>query len=1034
MTNGSAAPAGADQRFDVFLSVAGPDRPAVRALRTALSSAGLRVFLDEENIQPYQPITAEIEGALRNSRTLLAYYSRHFTSRPACQYELMAAFLAGHREGDPTRRIMVVNPHEEVDHLLPVELAEDKFDRLPAPYDAVSMARVVARIKAKVVGVEGYIGGVRSVEAPRWYGRIPGAYEFIGRYRELWAVHSALHRHEFGLTQNVSSGAVAVLSGLPGIGKSELAAAYGWHFGAAYLGGVYWVSLSGSGPGPDEVGARFVGAIRSLARRGGLGFGDTAGDDVIGRFAEHINTVAEPSLLIVDDVPGELNARLIERLLVPAGDRLYTVLVTNRAALDVPAQLVEVGTMSFADSVDLLRRYRPGSDAEIYPLAQRLGGNPMALKLAGQQLRDREGLLTHAELLARIDRGSAMLRPVTALLRDRITALDGPPRQALYLSMVCATTALPVVLLERVLGRADAEAAVAALRHQLIAARLDTAWQVHTLVRDAAREFLPPPDSAALARTAAAAILDLSEPDPAAATQLMLHAGHLSARADLPPEVRDALLRRVADHYDARGEPVLALPFHTRLAALHGDDPAVLAAAARCCQLAGAWNEAYDYATRALAVVADPALCRSCLRWAATALDALGDFGRADPIWTELLADPGTDRVDLELAYTHGLRLRGRHAEAKQRLAILAAEIGDDPALFHEAQTAQLELARVEIDTDSQIAARRRVAAVLRAYHQRELAYHRNAIEAGRVFADARLTLSLWDVGTDPSEWRIAAQDMRELRDWYAATHGPRNPLTLTTAVDHTLALIALGKPGEARRAVEAVQDDLLGRLGDRHPSYFQAQMVLGYAAAQCGRNDEARNYFTVAYQGQRALLGPTHPYTLRSQLGLGIALKLTGNSAAARQMIGEVRRAAPASIGRSTDMYWQSHHRLAAATPAVQPVAAVRCASETGGRLLTRPGDVDNQPSEQQLLVGERARFVPGDRRQAAVGLTNPAHSVRWPSPEALSPRHRDGRRRVPVARNEGRTAPSEPCVVTLSSSCPKRRGRLSSTHAHLF
>ncbi|GAA0713791.1 toll/interleukin-1 receptor domain-containing protein [Dactylosporangium roseum] len=121
-----------NQRYDVFPSLAGPDRDAVRRLYAALTSVGLTVFIDEREIREYHGITAEIEQAPHHSKALVAYYSRHFTSRTACQYELTAAFLAGQRDGDPTKRVLVFNPHEETDHLLPAELAEDKFDRLPA--------------------------------------------------------------------------------------------------------------------------------------------------------------------------------------------------------------------------------------------------------------------------------------------------------------------------------------------------------------------------------------------------------------------------------------------------------------------------------------------------------------------------------------------------------------------------------------------------------------------------------------------------------------------------------------------------------------------------------------------------------------------------------------------------------------------------------------------------------------------------------------------------------------------------------------
>jgi len=891
--------------YDVFVSLAGPDRPAVRDLVDALKDAKLQVFLDEEDIPQYHGITAEIERALHESKTLLAYYSRHFAGRAACQYELTAAFLAGQRQGDPTARIMVLNPHGETDHLVPVELAEDRFDRLPAVSDRASMARLVARIKAKVAGVDGYIGGVPFTDAPTWYGRrVPGAHGFVGRYGELWALHSALHRHKYGLTQDTVSGGVAVLSGMPGIGKSELAAAYAWRFGSAHLGGVYWVSLIGTDSG--QVRASLADALRDLAMLDAAHLRGASADEVIAAFAGRVSRGTEPSLLVVDDIPTELDADVVTALTVPAGRRLYTVLVTNRPALGSRASVVPVGGMSLEDSVALLRRYRAGSVLDVTRLAERLDGHPFALTLAGRRLRDREGLVSYSDFVARLDGDPPTRHRFTSLLRERILALDEPARRALYLATMCSPAAIPAALLERVLG-ADSEAAVIGLRDQLVATRLDSAWQVHTLVRDAAHEYLPEPKWTTLAVEAARAVLDLRGLDPTDTSLVVRHAGHLSARSDLPADLTDALLYLVVEHYDERGEPVLALPFHTRLADLHPDDSAVLVRAARCHQLTGAPEAAYGYASHGLTLATDPVVRRAALRWAAQALDARAAYTDADPLWTELLIDPGNDPTEFDLAYAHALRQRGRHAEAKQRLTALATRLGDDEAVFHLAQAVQLELARVEIDTDSQGAARRRAYAVLSAYRVRALAYHVNAAEAGRVYAEARLALALTDLSTDPRTWHDAARDLQELRDGYESTHGPRNLFTLDTAVAYALALTALGKPGDARRAIEAVQEDLLAALGERHPTYLQARMVLGFAAAQCGHNDLARRYFTEAYEGQREVLGQTHPATLRSQLGLGVALKLTGDSAQAARMFTAVRRAAPTSVGRRTDLFGQA-------------------------------------------------------------------------------------------------------------------------------
>ncbi len=62
--------------YDVFLSHASADKPAVRELAERLKGDGLRVWLDEWVIQPGDSIPLAIEQGLESSRTLVLVMSR----------------------------------------------------------------------------------------------------------------------------------------------------------------------------------------------------------------------------------------------------------------------------------------------------------------------------------------------------------------------------------------------------------------------------------------------------------------------------------------------------------------------------------------------------------------------------------------------------------------------------------------------------------------------------------------------------------------------------------------------------------------------------------------------------------------------------------------------------------------------------------------------------------------------------------------------------------------------------------------------
>ena len=161
----------------------------------------MNVWIDETNVSDYASITRSIVDGLARSRVLLAYYSRNYSRSRACQWELTATFLAAQHEGDPRRRVLVINPENEWEHILPVELKDAEVP------DSGDLDRLVSSVKARVGEIEGTIGEIRALNPPEWYGRRGvGSNRFVGRIHYLWQIHSALHASDFPTT----TGATAV--------------------------------------------------------------------------------------------------------------------------------------------------------------------------------------------------------------------------------------------------------------------------------------------------------------------------------------------------------------------------------------------------------------------------------------------------------------------------------------------------------------------------------------------------------------------------------------------------------------------------------------------------------------------------------------------------------------------------------------------------------------------------------------------------------------------------------------------------------
>jgi hypothetical protein len=239
-----------------------PERAGVERLRDALRAAGLRVFYDEGSIDQFAPLADTIVDSLRTSKVLVAWCSELYLSRPACASELTKAMIWSVNCSEP--RVLVVNTERNVDHM-PGLLRANLIPSAPAPDDEDGFAALVDSIVRRCGRVKGALGEADVTGAAGWFPeKVPSSTRFTGRLRELWDLHGILTSTALQSGKDARQG--VVVSGMGGSGKTLVVLEYAHRFGAAWRGGV--VFLTGHGfdrDDPDEPVSSTEHAFRALS-------------------------------------------------------------------------------------------------------------------------------------------------------------------------------------------------------------------------------------------------------------------------------------------------------------------------------------------------------------------------------------------------------------------------------------------------------------------------------------------------------------------------------------------------------------------------------------------------------------------------------------------------------------------------------------------------------------------------------------------------------------------------------------------------
>jgi hypothetical protein len=897
-----------EPHYDVFVSYSWTDREAVQPLAQALRDHGLRVFVDDPEIDDFERITIAVTQSLAASRVLLTYYSKHYPTRRACQWELTAAYLAAQRAGDPSRRILVINPEPTLDHIHPGELRDALAPHPPNQDDEAAFDELAQALADRVQQLPGPLGDVAPLVPARWLPtQALGSTRFVGRLPEMWRLHSALHPDTTRLTVGRTGPAVAQLRGLGGIGKTLLAEEYALRFGAAYPGGVYWLRAYGSHEDQrpatfEELAADHDRQVRAIAARLGLPVADRSPDEVLGALAQELGQRGEACLWVVDDLPDGLHAPQVQALLAPH-PVAHTLLTTRSRRYDDLAKALDLDVLPPEDALALLTRHRPlrsdQEQADAAALVGELGHHALAVDVAGAALRIQIGLASFAEFRAALQDLShdelelaAELAPalpgghqasIAATLQRSIRRLDPPASDVLRLAAVVAAAPLALTLITAVLQHADGLDEQAARRQATRAIAqaqafslasptglgadpddageptLEGGWVIHALVVRTMRFSDPDRERTAALRAAAVAVLTQALQaivDPSAHTslrQVVPHARQLARRPESTDEVE--LLGWVARYDLERGD---------------------FRPAER-----GYWQQ-WD-ARRQLLGPEHPATLRS-LNDLAGALQAMGNLAGARDLHRQVLdvrrrvlgpehPDTLTSINNLAGILQEAGDLAGARDLNQQILNAYRRLLGpEDPATLRSmnnlAGTLYTlgELARARDLFEQVVDARRRV---LGPEHPATLSSINNLAETLRALGDLAGARDLLE--------QVVEAQRRLL--------GPEHPGTLTAINNLALTLHALGELAAARDLLEQVLDARRRVLGPEHPATLTSMGSLAETLRALGELAGARNLHQEVLAARHRVLGTEHPDTLNSISNLALTLHALGDVAGARDL-----------------------------------------------------------------------------------------------------------------------------------------------------
>jgi tetratricopeptide (TPR) repeat protein len=690
---------------------------------------------------------------------------------------------------------------------------------------------------------------------------------FVGRVNELRELAAHLTPGNAALV-----GVHAAVTGMGGVGKTQLAIEYAHRYGHLYSGGVFWLNMESA----DN-------AVNEIARCGGPegmdipGFSALSVPEQATRIQKHWQEDAAPRLLIFDNAE---DSALVQHWRPKTGH--CSLLITSRrdywpAAMGV--QSLAVKTLPRAHSLTLISRSRPGlldrfSDSQAADqLCDYLGDLPLALEVAAAYLEKypTERIADYLNDLKQTPIEDPSLKDVWAcfaLSYRKLQPADPVDALALHLFHLAgqfAQDSISRTLLMKAAGLDDAkrvderrfnEAAARLHELALLAKEPDDRLLLHRLVRQFVRAQkmadLPPEQAAA---RIAEILLDFAdrEIESGLPREFARERVHLRAAAEQ------------AEHTDAKlaGRLYNALGRHGRMLAL--------------------WQEAKTDHERALKIDeavygSDHPAVAADVNNLGLVLRDLGDLPGARQCFERAL------RID-EAVY--GLD-HPAVATAVNNLGLVLRNLGDLPGARQCFERA-LKIAEASLGTDHPKVGIHINNLGLVLQDLGDLPGARRCFERALKIDEASLGTDHPKVGIRINNLGLVLQDLGDLpgaRQYIEralkideAVYGLDHPEVATDVNNLGLVLQDLGDLPGARRCFERALRIDEAVYGSDHPAVATNVNNLGLVLQGLGDLPGARQYIKRALKIARAVYGPDHPTVLLFASNLNKVIQAMSNS-----------------------------------------------------------------------------------------------------------------------------------------------------------